>query len=71
MVLALQSFGCQMELQITQVFVNLLLQRGCPTLKKAFAGLTVLQSWQQAPNSTLICEYSGFLKELVEVPFSE
>ena len=56
-----------MGLSITQILANFLLQKGAPSLKDCFARLAVLHSWQEAPNSKLICEYCAFVKQVVEV----
>ena len=55
--------GCsRVDLQLTQFFINLVLERGCQTLK-----LGILQTWQQAPNSGMMVEYVGFVDSVVEV----
>ena len=58
-----------MELQLVQVFLNVIIAKAGGTLKASLTSIWALQTWQQAPVPALMAEYSEMVGQIVQVTF--
>ena len=54
-------------LALTQMLINLVLEKAGGTLKACCQKMFILQSWQQAPVASTLIEYKKLVAAIVEV----